>query len=163
MDNSKWTLESGDHKLALLRSRCLYVINGIHAFIADHIEVAHTEFMTSLTRPDVKSNLDNLLECYSTYLTRVKEICLLADSVSQKMLNQTLVELFKLCEEFRSPADIDLECFASEFSTRVSFLRTVLSEALQGSGCVRTEAYSLLKILEESRKFNTGVITRLHF
>ncbi|KAM3182112.1 hypothetical protein ACTXT7_013060 [Hymenolepis weldensis] len=163
LDNAKWTLGSGNLKLALLRSRCLYVINGIHAFIADHIEVAHVEFMRTLTKSDIESSLDNLLAYFSTYLTRVKEISLLSENVSQKMLNQTLRELFELCGEFQFPSEVDVEYLASEFSTRVSFLRTVLSEALQGSGCVRMEASSLLRVLEDSCRFNTGVTTRFHF
>ncbi|VDO05694.1 unnamed protein product [Rodentolepis nana] len=163
LDNAKWIFGTGNPKLALLRSRCLYVINGIHAFIADHIEVAHIEFMHTLMESDIRNSLDNLLTSFSTYLDRVKDISLLSDSVSQKMLNQTLRELFELCRAFQSPCEMDVDHLASEFSTRVGFLRTVLSEALQGIGCVRLEASYLLETLEDSCRFNTGVITRLHF
>nr|CDS33915.1 gamma tubulin complex component 5 [Hymenolepis microstoma] len=162
LDNAKWTFGTGNPKLALLRSRYLYVINGIHTFIADHIEVAHMKFMGTLIGSDIRSSLNNLLTSFSTYLARVKDISLLSDSASQKMLNQTLRELFELCAKFQSPCEMDVEYFASEFSTRVGFLRTVLSEALQGSGYVRLEASYLLKTLEDSCRFNTGVITRLH-
>ncbi|KAM7537051.1 hypothetical protein Aperf_G00000061445 [Anoplocephala perfoliata] len=163
LDKAKWTLETGNHKLAVLRSRCLYVINGLHAFIVDHIETAHLEFTSSLAKPHVCTCLDNLLTCLGAYLIRVNEICLLSENVSQKMINQTLRELFDLCAKFQFPSDINVQYLSSEFSTRVGFLRTVLSEALQGSGNVRMEATSLLKMLENSCQFNLGVETRLHF
>lgn len=119
--------------------------------------------MSSLTKPDFETCLDNLLTCFGAYLTRVNEICLLSDSVSQKMINQTLRELFDLCVKFQSPSDTSVQYLSSEFSTRVGFLRAVLMEALQGSGHVRMEATSLLTMLEISCRFNVGVETRLHF
>ncbi|KAL5109687.1 Gamma-tubulin complex component 5 [Taenia crassiceps] len=161
LDGVGWARSAANHKLSILRSRFLFVINGLHAFIADNIEATHVRFMREVKRLQNDCNLDILMASFTQYLTRISQLCLLENCASQQILNRALRGLFELCLHFRLSGVIESH-LAGEFSTRVAFLRTVLAEAMQDSG--RTEKVTpFLHVLELAHHFNTNMQTRLHF
>ncbi|KAL5966132.1 Gamma-tubulin complex component 5 [Taenia solium] len=161
LDSARWAQSAANHKLTILRSRFLFVINGLHAFIADNIEATHVRFMREVKQLQNDCTLDTLMASFTQYLTRISQLCLLEDCASQQILSRALRGLFELCLHFQLP-DVIASHLAGEFSTRVAFLRTVLAEAMQDGG--RTEkATPFLHVLELAHRFNIGMQTRLHF
>ncbi|CDS42815.1 gamma tubulin complex component 5 [Echinococcus multilocularis] len=161
LDSARWAQSAATHKMAILRSRFLFVINGLYAFILDNIEAAHVRFMREVTQLQDDCSLDTLMTSFTNYLTRIVQLCLLEDCASQQILNQALRGLFELCLHFQLP-NVAESHLAGEFSTRVAFLRTILAEAMQDSGR-REKATPFLHVLELAHRFNTDMQTRLHF
>ena len=149
------------HKVSILRSRFLFVINGLHAFIVDHIEASYAKFMEDLTQMTSGCDLDSLLASFTHHLKRISQLCLLEDCTSQQIMGQALSGLFELCLEFQLP-NVSTECLAGEFSTRVAFLRMVVSEAMQDRG-QRQNSTPIFQILQSAHHYNTNMQTRLHF
>ncbi|VDM34923.1 unnamed protein product [Hydatigera taeniaeformis] len=161
LDRARWTQTASTHKLNILRSRFLFVINGLHAFISDNIEAVHVKFIRELIQPQDHCSLDTLMTNFTQYLRRISQLCLLEDCASQQILNRALRGLFELCLHFQLP-DVTESQLAGEFSTRVAFLRTMLAEAMESSGRME-KATPFLHVLELAHRFNTDMQTRLHF
>lgn len=161
LDSAKLAQGTSNHKLAILRSRFLFVINGLHSFIVDHIEASHAKFMKDVAEMNSSCNLDIFMASLTHYLTRIRRLCLLEECTSQQIMSQALSGLFELCLKVKLPK-VSVEHLASEFSTRVAFLWSVVSEATQDKGR-RQNSIPILQILESAHHCNTDMQTRLHF
>ena len=111
MKRAKWALDStrlnrdaDHHGLCLLRSRFLYVVNGLHACFVDFIEAAHGAFWANAASNG--GGIDDFLVAFWKFLHRVEHICLLDNATlpAQGPMSDAIGGLFDLCLRFQAAA-----------------------------------------------------------
>ncbi|KAL7054372.1 hypothetical protein AAHC03_026159 [Spirometra sp. Aus1] len=162
------------HRALLVRMRMLFVTNGLHAFVLNHLEAARSAFLREwhlTANPDAwQSDRDfpDLLRSHASFVQKLSELCLLAESSSP--LRNAVLGLLEIilrlegvfCSRNKTTEQLVLylEELSRDFSTHVTLLNSMITRTV-----VTNQSVSLMplqSVFSEASFFNTNMETRLH-
>uniref|UniRef100_A0A0X3NPI0 Gamma-tubulin complex component n=1 Tax=Schistocephalus solidus TaxID=70667 RepID=A0A0X3NPI0_SCHSO len=162
------------HRALMVRMRMLFVANGLHAFVLNHVEAARNAFLREwhLTDSADCGHLDGdfsaLLSSHASFVQKLSELCLLTES--SLLLRKAVLGLLEIISGLEGIfcahkdtvelLNLNLNRLIEDFSTHVTLLNSMITRTMHTNQSV--SLMPLQTVFSEASFFNTNVETRLH-